>query len=80
MKNLKINNIYQLVSIIIFLIGLLFTYLVAEIDDAPGFLFVGTAITTGCCLCLYGLGSLIDKFETNNKLLANIFEELKNKK
>lgn len=80
MKSIKVKNTYQVVSIIIFVIGLFFTYLVAEIDDAPGFIFFGTAVTTGCCLFLFGLGSLIDKIEINNKILANIFEELKNKK
>jgi hypothetical protein len=80
MKNLKIRNIYQVVAIIIFVIGLLFTYLIAEIEDAPGFIFLGTAVTTGCCLFLFGFGSLINTIETNNKILADIYKELKSKK
>lgn len=80
MKNLKIKNIYQIVSIIIFVIGLFFTYLIAEMDDAPGFIFFGTAVTTGCCLFLFGFGSLLNEVETNNKILIDIYKELKNKK
>lgn len=80
MKNIKIKNIYQMVSIIIFVIGLIFTYIIAEIDDAPGFIFLGTALTTGCCLFLFGFGSLINIIETNNKILTDIYKKLKNKK
>lgn len=79
-KNIKIKNVYQVVSIIIFVIGVGFTYLIAEIDDAPGFIFLGTAITTGCCLFLFGFGSLINMIETNNKILTDIYKELINKK
>lgn len=79
MKKLKIENIYQVASLIIFVIGLIFTYLIAEIDDAPGFIFLGTAVTAGCCLLLFGLGSLINRVETNNKILTDIYKELKNK-
>jgi hypothetical protein len=80
MKKIKIQNVYQVVSIIIFVIGLFFTYLIAELDDAPGFIFFGTAVTTGFCLFLYGFGSLIELTKNNNKLLADIYKEVKNKK
>lgn len=80
MKKLKFNNIYQIVSIILFIIGLLFAFIVAESDDAPGFIIFGSAITTGCCLMLYGFGSLLDTIKKNNTILNDIYKELKNKK
>ncbi len=80
MKNYKIENIYQVASIIIFVIGLCFTYLIAESEDAPGFIFLGTAVVTGFCLFLFGFGRLIKAIETNNKILIDIHNELKNKK
>ena len=80
MEKINVKNIYQIVSIIIFLIGVCFTYLIAQLDDAPGFIFVGLAITSGSCLFLYGIGSLIDLIKNNNKILTNIYDEIKNKK
>ncbi|MDD2518781.1 MAG: hypothetical protein PHI05_01080 [Bacilli bacterium] len=76
---MKDKNIYKLVSIILFIFGLAFSYFVAEIDDAPGFIFVGTAVTTLFCLILFGIGELIESIKNNNVLLENIHKELKNK-
>lgn len=79
MRIIKNKNIYQLASIIIFVIGMFFTYLIAELDDAPGFIFLGTAIVTGSCLFLFGIGSLIELTKTNNKILSDINRKLENK-
>jgi hypothetical protein len=80
MKKKQIKNIYHIVAVILFMVGLFFTYIIAEIDDAPGFIFLGTAITTLFCLLLFGLGSLIDVVKSNNEILTDIYKELKNKK
>ena len=77
MKKLKIDNVYQIAAIVIFIIGLIFTFIVAQSDDAPGFIIFRTAFTTGCCLILYGLGSFLNIVKNNNKLLNDIYLEIK---
>jgi uncharacterized membrane protein len=76
---MNFKNIYQVVSLILFLIGLFFTYLIAETDDAPGFIIIGSAVVGGACLLLFGLGSLIELIKSNNKILMDIYNEIKNK-
>lgn len=77
MKKKLTINIYQVVSIIIFVVGLFFTYLIADLDDAPGFIFLGTVINTLACLLLFGLGNLIDLTRSNNEILKDIHKGLK---
>ena len=59
------------------MVGLLFTYIIAEIDDAPGFIFLGTAVTTLFCSILFGIGELINIAKSNNKILSDIYKEIK---
>lgn len=80
MKKILMKNVYRTLAIIIFVIGLLFSYIIAETNDAPGFIIFGSGATTLFCALLFGLGELIDTFKSNNKILAGIYEELKNKK
>lgn len=77
MKKIEIKNIYQVFAIILFIGGVLFSYLIAELGDAPGFIFFGTGITTFCCLLLYGLGDLISISQSNNKVLNDIYKKQK---
>lgn len=76
----KMKNVYQAASIVLFIILLFFTYLVAEIDDAPGLIFLGTAVSTLFCLLLFGLGELIDLTKKNNEVMKDIYKELKKSK
>lgn len=80
MKKKLIKNVYQVASIIIFVIGIFFTYLIAELDDAPGFIFFGSGVSVLVCLLLFGLGSLIDITRSNNRVLTDIYEEIRKKK
>jgi uncharacterized membrane protein YoaK (UPF0700 family) len=80
MKKIQIKNIYQIIAIIVFVVGLVFTYLIAELNDAPGFIFFGTAANIFCCSLLFGLGKLIDNAKNNNKILSDIYKEVKTKK
>jgi uncharacterized protein YacL len=76
---MNFKNFYQVLAIILFIIGLLFSYLVAEFDDAPGFIFFGTAVSALLCSILFGFGTLIDMTNKNNEILNHIYKEIKNK-
>jgi hypothetical protein len=80
MKKVLIKNVYQLVAIFVFLIGLCFTYIIAEVEDAPGFIFIGTAANILACSLLFGLGELINTIKINNEMLTDIYKEIKSKK
>lgn len=75
-KKFNIKKLYQISSILIFIIGLFFTYLIAELNDAPGFIIFGSAINIGCSLLIYGLGTLIELSKENNKILEDIYKNI----
>ena len=77
MKKLNINKAFFVVISIIFLVGLLFAYLIADIEDAPGFILLGFSVTTLACMMSYVLVCILDELRKNNELLNNIYNELK---
>ncbi len=79
MKKIKMHNLYKISSILILIMGLIFTYFVADSEDAPGFIFLGTPVTIFLSLFLFELGNLIKYIELQNQLLLDIYKEIKNK-
>ena len=80
MRRIQIKNGYQVVAIALFVVGLFFSYFIAELDDAPGFIIFGTAVTTTFCMLLFGLGDLININNKNNKILDDLYQGLKKNK
>lgn len=79
-KEIKIIKIiFRVISILVIVIGLFFSYLVAELDDAPGFIIIGTTFTLACALLLYGFGEIIISLKQNSLILSEINKKLKNK-
>lgn len=65
-KQIKKINIYKVGAIIVFIIIIGFSYLVGDLEDAPGIIVLGTAFSIFSFLILYGLGVLIDEIKNNN--------------
>lgn len=78
MKNINLN-IYQILAFIILVVGLFFSYLVAELDDAPGFIIIGSAVVLGGTSILFGVGEIIKYLKVNNQILTDINSKLNNK-
>lgn len=73
----KINlNIYQVVAFIILIVGVFFAYLIAELNDAPGFVIIGSAAILGASSILFGIGEIIKYLRLNNILLFNINDKI----
>lgn len=77
-KNI-VRNVYHTTALVVFVIVLFFIYIIAETDDAPGLIIIGTAINALAGLFLYGLGSLIELTKMNNSMIKNIYEVLNKK-
>lgn len=72
-------NVYQVIAVVIAVIGIFFAYLAAELDDAPGVLIIGSAVVIGATSMLYGLGEMIKKTNDNNTLLIELLKNEKDK-
>lgn len=79
-KTKIIKIIYVSISIIIMLVGLFFSFLIAELDDAPGFVIFGTTITLVGASVIYGIGEIIIQLNQNNNMILDIHKELMNSK
>ena len=54
-------NLYQILAIMFFIIGMIMIYLIAEIEDAPGLIILGFSILGTLNSILYGIGDIIKK-------------------
>lgn len=58
-KENKLRKFIKIILLIILalvtIIGIIFSFIYAEIDDAPPFSLVGSAITVGFCYLIYRL-------------------------
>lgn len=84
MKNLDLKTkgikiIFRVISIIVIIIGLGFSYLIAQLEDAPGVILIGSTLTLVCASFIYGFGEIIIEFKKNNAILFDVYSELKNK-
>jgi len=77
MKNLSIDKPFKILALLLFVIGLCFSYMVAEIDDAPGFIIFGFAGTCFGSFLIYGLGRLIEIQKESNSILKDIENKIK---
>jgi hypothetical protein len=71
------RNVYKVLSIIFFLIGIIMIYIIAETEDAPGLIIIGFSILGILSSLLFGLGQLIDISKENSKLLKEIINNRK---
>ena len=67
-----IKIVYRSIAIIVFVIGMLFSYLIADLEDAPGVIFIGLAVCLTTAFVIYGLGEVIIYLKKNNALLSEL--------
>lgn len=80
-NNIKlIKIVFRTISVLVLLVGLFFSYMIAEFDDAPGIVIIGSTITFVISSFVYGFSELIIGINKNNILLTDIHKELINKK
>jgi hypothetical protein len=58
MKNL-VKNMYQVMAALVFVGGIMFSFLVAMGDDAPGFVIIGGLASLTGALALHGVGEMV---------------------
>ena len=75
-SNSFIKTVYSSVAIIVFIIGMLFSYLIADLEDAPGVIFIGLAVCLTIASVIYGLGEIIIYLKKNNALLSELNNKL----
>ena len=54
----------------------MFSYLIADFEDAPGVIFIGLAVCLTIASVIYGLGEIIIYLKKNNTLLSEINNKL----
>ncbi len=74
-----IKIVYRAITIISFVVGIMFSYLIAELDDAPGVIIIGTSISLVFSAIVYGIGELVVENINKNIILNNIYNKLNNK-
>jgi hypothetical protein len=80
-KNIKtLKIIFRTIAVIVLIIGLSFSYLIAKLEDAPGIVLIGTAITLVGASLVYGIGEIIAQLKKNSRLLSDIQKELTKKR
>ena len=57
---LKNKNSYHLISMILFFIVNIFSYYIAEIDDAPGVIIFGLIMSFSISTIIYGIGDIVN--------------------
>ena len=77
MKNIKkeiiiVKIVFRGVAIITLIVGLLFSYISAELDDAPGIIIIGTTATLTTASFVFGIGEIIIQLKRNNSILRDI--------
>lgn len=78
MKQKKFNNFYQILAIILLIIGLIISYILAEIDDAPGLIIIGLLFFSFLSSVLYGLGTVINQQKINQEILTKMLKKINN--
>lgn len=74
-----IKTVFRIICILVIITGLGFSYLIAELDDAPGIILIGTVFTLTCASFIYGFSEIITGLKKNNELLSSIYNDLKSK-
>lgn len=81
MKEIKIMKTVSItISILGLLVGFFFSFLIASLNDAPGFVMLGGTITLVGVAFIYGLGEILIQLKKNNEILLSIQNELTKKK
>jgi hypothetical protein len=72
MKERYIEIIFIGVPILVILVGFFFSYLIAELNDAPGFVIIGCTVTLAGAVVIFGIGKLLILTKKNNELLNEL--------
>ncbi len=76
-KEIKyIKIFFRGLAITILIIGMFFSFLIAKLNDAPGFVLFGTAAVLGVSFLLFGISEIIIQLKKNNELLSTISEKI----
>lgn len=71
-----LKKFFQGIAIIVIVTGIFFSFLIAKLNDAPGFALFGSVAVLGIASLLYGLGEVIILLKKNNILLSDINDKL----
>lgn len=72
-----IRLIFIGITLVIIVIGFGFSYLIADLNDAPGVILIGTTITLTATAAIYALGEIVISQKRNTALLIEINNNLK---
>lgn len=72
----RIKYFFRGIAILVTCIGAFFSFLIAKLHDAPGFVLLGTAAALGVSSVIFGLCEIIIQLKKNNALLSNIHDKL----
>ncbi|AMC94533.1 hypothetical protein AOC36_11285 [Erysipelothrix larvae] len=74
MKTIRI--IFLTFAFIVLIVGLFFSYLIAQLEDAPGVVILGSAVSLFGFAILWGLGELIAATMHNSEMLMELKDTL----
>ncbi|WP_423363742.1 hypothetical protein [Mycoplasma sp. P36-A1] len=59
-KRIKLTKyVYMFITTLIVVVGVFFSYLIAELNDAPGVIILGTTLSLGFAAAVYGIGEIL---------------------
>lgn len=70
-----IKLVFRGAAALLLVVGLGFSYLIAELNDAPGMMIFGPAFVLAGSAIVYGVGEVILLLRKNQQLLAEIHDK-----